>query len=70
MAYVAAGRMTGGWSMAPATASKLAAGLILTEAGALIGTEKGNPDLTSSSEMIFAGPKAFKTLVKMRQSIT
>jgi len=70
MAYVAAGRMTGGWSMAPATVSKLAAGLILTEAGALIGTEKGNPDLTSSSEMIFAGPTAFKTLVKMRQSVT
>ena len=69
MAYIAAGRMTGGWSMAPATISKLAAGLILTESGALIGTEKGNPNIASSSEMIFAGPKAFKALVKTRQSI-
>ena len=70
MAYIAAGRMTGGWSMAPATISKLAAGLILTESGALIGTEKGNPNIASSSEMIFAGPKAFKALVKTRQSIS
>ncbi|GIT22665.1 MAG: hypothetical protein CM1200mP40_23470 [Gammaproteobacteria bacterium] len=47
MAYIAAGRMTGGWSIAPATISKLAAGLILTESGALIGTEKGNPNIAS-----------------------
>ena len=35
----------------------------------VIGTEKGNPNIASSSEMIFAGPKAFKALVKTRQSI-
>lgn len=67
--YTAMGRLQGGWSSVGETASVAAANLILQEAGGLIGSESGNPDINSGAEMIFGNPKMFKQLLKLRQSI-
>lgn len=68
MAYTAAGRFTAGWCVNQMSNSQQAAILLLTEAGALIGSENGNPDLNTASELLFASPKIFKSLVKIRQT--
>lgn len=67
MAYTAAGRFTAGWCINQNSFSQQAAILLLTEAGALVGSENGNPEITTASELIFAAPKTFKTFVKLRQ---
>ncbi len=69
MANTAAGRFSGGWCINRGSIWQTAVKLLLTEAGSLLGTEDGNPDISASSELIFAGPKVFKTLVKLRQSV-
>ena len=69
MAYTAAGRISGGWCFNRSSLSHLALSLILTEAGALIGNETGSPQINNATELIFASPRTFKALVKLRQSL-
>lgn len=69
MAYTAAGRLSGGWCFNRNSLSHLAVSLLLTEAGGLIGDESGNPQIAKANELIFACPKTFKALVKLRQSL-
>ncbi|MDA1370509.1 MAG: inositol monophosphatase [Proteobacteria bacterium] len=68
MIQTAAGRLQGGWCETPDLPTMAAARLILTEAGGLLGTEAGNPDLSSSEELLFGNPKIFKELIKMRSA--
>jgi len=63
------GRLAGGWCAGKADTGLGAAHLILTEAGGLLGNEQGNPDLRGSSELVYGGPKIFKALIKLRQSL-
>ena len=67
---VAAGRLQGGWCTMPDSLSMAAARLLLVEAGGLLGTETGNPDLGKGSELLFGNPRIFKQLLKLRQAVT
>ena len=69
MLLVSTNSLIAGWCEARNSNSEQAAGLILKESGALIGSELGNPDLKSASELFFGAPKIFKNLIKLRQSI-
>lgn len=62
----ASGKLQGGWCQRLEDTTLAAASLILQEAGGLIGTEDGNPRVTSGSELLFANAKLFKQLVKLR----
>lgn len=68
MAFTAAGRFSAGWCINRGSIAQQVAILLLTEAGALVGSENGNPDTAKASELIYAAPKSFKELVKIRQS--
>ena len=63
---VAAGRYRAGWGRPSSEAGLQAAALILQEAGGICGTETGNPALAAGNELLFANPKVFKQLVKLR----
>ena len=63
-----ADRLQAGWSMAEDPRSLAAASLILQEAGGLIGTEDGHPDLRSGEEIFYGNPKAFRALLKLRNA--
>lgn len=66
----AADRLQGGWAAIEPSTSLGAASLILQEAGGLLGSEKGNPDISSGKELFFANPRIFKKLLKIRQGIS
>jgi myo-inositol-1(or 4)-monophosphatase len=68
MLQTSADRLQAGWSMAEDPRSLAAASLILQEAGGLIGTEDGNPDLRSGEEIFYGNPKAFRALLKLRNA--
>ncbi len=68
MAFTAAGRFSAGWCINRDSIAQQAATLLLTEAGALVGSETGSPDTANASELIYATPKTFKEFVKIRQS--
>lgn len=64
LAYVAAGRLDGGW-ISGIKQWDVAAGILLVqEAGGLISDPAGNPDCLDSDTLVFAGPKCFKPLLK------
>lgn len=60
-------RLQGGWAAGESQATLAAACLILQEAGGLLASESGNPSYASATELVFANPKLFKKLLKMRQ---
>lgn len=66
----ASNRTQGGWAPTESAITLAAARLILQEAGGLLGSETGNPELNSGSELIFGNPKIFKQLARMRQGLT
>ena len=63
---VAAGRYRAGWGLPTSPAGLHAAALILQEAGGICGTESGSPALAAGKELLFANPRIFKQLVKIR----
>lgn len=64
LAYVAAGRLDGGW-MAGVQKWDVAAGILLVrEAGGFISDASGNPDCLDSSTLVFSNAKCFKPLLK------
>ncbi len=69
MIQVAADRLQGGISANENKLTLAAAKLILQEAGGLIGSESGNPDLTEAKELFFGNPKLFKEMSKLRKNI-
>lgn len=60
-------RQQGGWAATDSEPSLAAASLILQEAGGLLASESGNPDYSEASEVVFANPKLFKKLLKLRK---
>ncbi len=66
----AADRVQGGWGSNDNKTTLAAAKLILQEAGGLLGSESGNPDLNTASELLFGNPKIFKQLSKLRQGLS
>lgn len=69
MVQVAADRMQGGCSANENRLSLAAARLILQEAGGLLGSETGNPDLSEAQELLFGNPKIYKELSKLRKKV-
>lgn len=69
MVQIAADRMQGGVSANENRLTLAAAKLILQEAGGLLGSESGNPDLSGAKELFFGNPKIFKELSKLRKKI-
>ncbi|MBT3530575.1 MAG: inositol monophosphatase [Gammaproteobacteria bacterium] len=65
----ACNRTQGGWAQTEPACSLAAVNLILQEAGGLIGSESGSPDLSSASELIFGNPKTFKQLTQIRSGL-
>ena len=63
---VAAGRYRAGWGIPSSPAGLHAAALILQEAGGICGTETGSPAVAAGKELLFANPRIFKRLVKLR----
>jgi len=68
MVQTAADRLQGGWAANEEFSSLAAASLILQEAGGLLGSEAGSPDITSGRELVFGNPRIFKQLLKMRRA--
>ncbi|MCY4264184.1 MAG: inositol monophosphatase [Gammaproteobacteria bacterium] len=66
----ACGRLLGGWCRRKPQHSLAAANLILLEAGGLLGTETGNPDLSTGQEQLFGSIKIFRQLLKYRSRLT
>lgn len=60
-------RLQGGWAARESEPSLAAASLILLEAGGLLASESGNPDYSAATELVFANPKLFKKLLKLRK---
>ena len=65
----ACGRLQGGWCHSGPQHSLSAANLILLEAGGLMATESGNPDLRAGQEQLFGGVKVFRRLLKQRHRL-
>ena len=70
MLLVAKNSLFAGWCEANNSNSEQAAGLVLKESGALIGSETGNPNLHLANELVYGEPKIFKKLIKLRQTIS
>lgn len=70
MVQTAADRVQGGWAANEEKVNLAAARLILQEAGGLLGSELGNPDLNTAQELLFGNPKIFKQLSKFRQALS
>jgi myo-inositol-1(or 4)-monophosphatase len=69
MVQIAADRMQGGCSANENMLTLAAAKLILQEAGGLLGSENGNPNLTDATELLYGNPKIYKQLSMLRKSI-
>ena len=69
LVQTASNRTQGGWAPREDNITLAAAKLILQEAGGLLGSETGNPELASGSELIFGNPKIFKQLARLRQGL-
>lgn len=70
LVQTASNRTQGGWAPGEAKTTLAAAKLILQEAGGLLGSETGNPELDSGSELLFGNPKIFKQLARIRNSLS
>ena len=64
LAYVAAGRLDGGWVSGIQKWDVAAGILLIREAGGLISDDAGNPDCLESPTLVFANPKLFKPLLQ------
>ncbi len=69
MVQIAADRLQGGISANENWLTLAAAKLILQEAGGLLGSESGNPNLSEAKELLFGNPKIFKQLSKLRKEL-
>lgn len=69
LVQTASNRTQGGWAPMESNITLAAAKLILQEAGGLLGSETGNPEVNSGSELIFGNPKIFKQLARIRQGL-
>ena len=63
----ATNRLHGGWAATECEPTLAAASLILQEAGGLLASNSGNPDYSEAAELVFANPKLFKKLLKLRK---
>lgn len=70
MVQIAADRMQGGWAANQNTLSLAAAKLILQEAGGLLGSESGNPNLADAKEILYGNPKIYKQLNRLRKGLS
>ena len=62
----AANRLQGGWSGERAGFGPLAAGLVLKEAGGLLVSESGHPDVAAGAEILFGNPRMVRELARRR----
>jgi len=69
MVQIAADRMQGGCGANENMLSLAAAKLILQEAGGLLGSENGNPNLTDAKELLYGNPKIYKQLSMLRKGL-
>ena len=65
----AANRLQGGWSAESAGAGVLAAGFVLKEAGGLLVSESGHPDIATGNETLFGNPRMVRELLRLRGGI-
>ena len=65
----AANRLQGGWSGESAGFGQLAAGLVLKEAGGLLVSESGHPDIAAGGETLFGNPRMVRKLLQFRTKI-
>ena len=69
MLMVCSKRLGAGCCEASQDYSIRAAALVLSESGALISSETGNPNLEEALEFYFGAPRIFKEIVKLRKQI-
>ncbi len=65
----AANRLQGGWVGERAGIGILAAALVLQEAGGLLVSETGHPDIAGGSETLFGNPRMVRELLRLRVEI-
>ncbi len=66
----AANRLQGGWTGESAGFDVLTAGLVLKEAGGLLVSETGHPDIAAAGEVLFGNPRMVRKLLQLRAGIT
>tara|TARA_B100001029_G_scaffold179180_1_gene187839 strand:+ start:2618 stop:3391 length:774 start_codon:yes stop_codon:yes gene_type:complete len=69
MLMVCANKLGAGYCEASHSYSERAATLVLSESGALISSETGDPSLEKALELYFGAPRIFKEIVKLRMQI-
>lgn len=69
MIQIAADRIQGGSAANENRLTLAAAKLILQEAGGLLASESGNPNLSEAKELHFGNPKIYKQLSKIRNGL-
>ena len=69
MLMVCSNRLGAGYCEASQSYSMRAAALLLSESGALISSETGDPNLEKALELYFGAPRIFKEIVKLRKQI-
>ncbi len=69
IAQTAANRLQGGWTGAGAGAGLLAAGLVLREAGGLLSSASGHPEIAAGGETLFGNPRMVRELSRLRAGI-
>jgi len=65
LAYVAAGHLDGFWEMGLSPWDIAAGGLLVTEAGGLIGDFEGNENYMQSGNVVAGNPKVFGEILKL-----
>jgi myo-inositol-1(or 4)-monophosphatase len=70
MVQIAADRLQGGCSANENMLSLAAAKLILQEAGGLLASESGNPNLTDAKQLLYGNPKIYKQLSMLHKGLT
>ena len=70
MVQIAADRMQGGFSANENMLSLAGAKLLLQEAGGLLASESGNPNLTDANELVYGNPKIYKQLSMLHKGLT
>ena len=65
LAYVAAGRLDGFWEMGLSPWDIAAGGLLITEAGGLIGDFEGDDQHMKSGNVVAGSPKVFVEMLKL-----
>ena len=65
LAYVAAGRLDGFWELGLSPWDIAAGGLLVTEAGGLIGDLEGNDQYMKSGNVVAGNPKVFAQIIQL-----